>query len=120
MQGSGFIRPLIPDSDPDTGKPTLKRGARGDNVLLVQKQLHLGEDGRYGPATEAAVRAFQKKNNLVPDGIVGPKTWTVIFSSVATAGTLHNRPRRSRSNGVSAEIVGIASAAIPEPNRNPA
>jgi cell wall-associated NlpC family hydrolase len=31
-------------------------------------------DGVYGPHTEAAVRAFQLRNGLVPDGELGPQT----------------------------------------------
>ena len=32
-------------------------------------------DGKLGPRTERAIIAFQKANDLVPDGIVGRKTW---------------------------------------------
>ena len=31
-----------------------------------------------GPKTEAAVREFQRSHSLVPDGIVGPKTWAAL------------------------------------------
>ncbi len=31
-------------------------------------------DGRMGPKTKAAVKAFQQAHNLVVDGIVGPQT----------------------------------------------
>lgn len=65
-------KPVIP--------PTLRRGAKGDLVLELQKLLnkagsHLVEDGIFGGGTQSAVRAFQRKNGLVVDGIVGPKTW---------------------------------------------
>ncbi|MDQ0320356.1 hypothetical protein QO002_002494 [Pararhizobium capsulatum DSM 1112] len=78
MRGVGSIRPLIPATDIVTGKPTLKRGARGDDVKIVQKKMGVGDDGKFGPGTEAAVRAFQRLNDLVGDGIVGPKTWALI------------------------------------------
>lgn len=54
---------------------------RGDDVTLVQRQLNthgakpkVGVDGRYGPATEKALKAFQRAHGLDDDGIVGPKT----------------------------------------------
>ena len=33
-------------------------------------------DGIFGPLTETAVKIFQKVRGLVPDGIVGPVTWS--------------------------------------------
>lgn len=60
--------------------PTLRRGARGENVRLLQELLAkdgstLQIDGIFGPGTQSAVRAFQKKYGLKIDGIVGPQTW---------------------------------------------
>ncbi|AER48961.1 lysin A [Mycobacterium phage Donny] len=54
-----------------------------DRVMRVQSKLkrayaayagHLDVDGIFGPATQAAVREFQRRSNLVADGIVGPMT----------------------------------------------
>ena len=58
----------------------LKIGDKGAEVSLLQKGLvraHFGPlrlDGIFGPATERAVRAFQKSKGLSPDGIFGPLT----------------------------------------------
>jgi peptidoglycan hydrolase-like protein with peptidoglycan-binding domain len=48
---------------------------KNDFVKQVQAKLGLDTDGKFGPETEATVRAFQRDHGLVPDGIVGPKTW---------------------------------------------
>lgn len=61
--------------------PILRTGASGQPVMLAQKALqYLGYntgnvDGKYGPQTTAAVKDFQRHNNIKVDGIVGPQTW---------------------------------------------
>jgi peptidoglycan hydrolase-like protein with peptidoglycan-binding domain len=32
-------------------------------------------DRRFGPSTNQAVKAFQAREGLAPDGVVGPVTW---------------------------------------------
>ncbi|MEM7817114.1 MAG: peptidoglycan-binding domain-containing protein [Candidatus Aenigmatarchaeota archaeon] len=32
-------------------------------------------DGKIGPQTKNAIKEFQKANGLVPDGVVGRRTW---------------------------------------------
>lgn len=51
----------------------------GSDVLAVQEMLRkagmdITADGEFGPATDKAVKAFQAKQKLAADGIVGPKT----------------------------------------------
>jgi peptidoglycan L-alanyl-D-glutamate endopeptidase CwlK len=58
----------------------LRMGVSGDAVERLQKRLgNLGFDpgaidGAFGPATDAAVRAFQASEGLLVDGIVGRRT----------------------------------------------
>ncbi|MGE5552382.1 MAG: peptidoglycan-binding protein [Betaproteobacteria bacterium] len=58
----------------------LKLGSRGPSVAAVQGYLvTLGlltgpTDGVYGPATREAVRAFQRREGLAVDGVVGAAT----------------------------------------------
>lgn len=59
-------------------RPTLRRGASGEDVEALQKALEIKADGDYGARTEAAVRQFQRAHDLVPDGICGPRTWAAI------------------------------------------
>lgn len=64
----------------------LRIGSRGNDVKKLQEGLNkamkpspkLKPDGEFGSVTDKAVREFQKKNKLKPDGIVGPKTMAMI------------------------------------------
>ncbi|MEH3107967.1 MAG: N-acetylmuramoyl-L-alanine amidase [Sphingomonas fennica] len=85
MDGTGVIaNPVIPAEDA-AGRPTLRRGARGEAVKIVQEAVGEAPDGVYGPATEACVREFQRRQGLVPDGIFGPKSWKLLPGGAAAA-----------------------------------
>ncbi|HSU16300.1 peptidoglycan-binding protein [Longimicrobium sp.] len=61
------------------GRATLRRGDTGALVKQVQAKLGIDSSaGTFGPKTEAAVREFQRDHGMVPDGIVGPKTWAAL------------------------------------------
>lgn len=80
MNGSAPIPKLIPKDD-SNGRLTLRRGSMGNMVKEMQTKLgFVGDavDGNFGPLTESAVRRFQRDHGLVPDGIVGPRTWAVL------------------------------------------
>src|SRR3954465_6513411 len=57
----------------------LRVGSQGPDVVRVQSALAQAPDGIFGSRTDAAVRIFQARNGLASDGIVGPKTWGVLF-----------------------------------------
>lgn len=59
--------------------PTVRIGARGEITRLIQEKLSIVEDGIFGVNTESAVINYQKNNGLVPDGIVGKKTWSKLL-----------------------------------------
>lgn len=66
----------------------LKIGSRGSKVSSLQQRLKdLGYlsgkvDGIFGPATEKALKSFQKDNGLVVDGIAGDKTFAKLDNPV--------------------------------------
>ena len=57
----------------------IKRGSRGKDVERIQRAVGVTPDGIFGPKTEEAVKAYQKRHGLVPDGRVGPLSWAVMF-----------------------------------------
>lgn len=44
-------------------------------------------DGEFGPATETAVKAFQKLFGLTQDGVIGPVTWEKLYQQSQTLRT---------------------------------
>lgn len=75
--GSPSSAPTL--DDVAAGRAALRRGASGESVkalqrLLVEKGYALDVDGKFGPQTEAAARAFQQKSGLAVDGVVGRQT----------------------------------------------
>lgn len=88
--GKRYVVPKAPQFNRilDEAKPKMS----GDDVLLVQRQLLVlgynqpdNLDGIYGPQTIEQVRAFQQRNNLDVDGVVGKQTWQRLFDGSANA-----------------------------------
>jgi putative chitinase len=61
----------------------LKNGSEGAEVKKLQEKLGVEAIGKFGPKTEAAVKAWQKANGLKDDGIVGDATWAKLFGESA-------------------------------------
>jgi hypothetical protein len=64
----------------------IRQGARGPVVTSIQQRLRargatIAADGVFGMVTHHAVVQFQRQNGLVPDGVVGPRTWAALFGS---------------------------------------
>lgn len=78
-----------------TPDPTLKSGMESDAVKALQQRL--GELGylkigeyttKFGPATERAVRLFQRQNGIAEDGIAGEETLARVYADDAKECTL--------------------------------
>lgn len=76
-----------PSAPTVSGIPTVRRGDSNETVRAAQFLLNgrgascgiYGADGEFGPNTEAAVLAYQRRKGLDPDGIVGPMTWSKLL-----------------------------------------
>jgi peptidoglycan hydrolase-like protein with peptidoglycan-binding domain len=80
VAGAGLITTVAPAAAaPAAPAGLLTRGSHGRDVKLVQRALHQRASGRYSAATGRAVRAFQRRDGLLVDGIVGVQTWDALF-----------------------------------------
>lgn len=98
---------------------TLKRGSTGADVSAVQKRLkqwgyYSGAiDGKFGPATERAVKWFQQKNGLKADGIVGAKTAAALGLSLSSVSS------SSGSKAASGDVYLLAQCIYGESRGEP-
>ena len=83
----------------------LRQGSKGSEVKEVQRRLKLwgyyngSVDGVFGAGTRAAVVAFQKKNGLTADGVVGKSTYKALGMNSAYE-ALVSQSGNSSSGGV--------------------
>ena len=77
MAGTAPDPSIIPTADAEN-RPTLRRGATGVLVEEVQRKIGIAVTGMFDGLMEAAVRVFQRKHDLVPDGIIGPRSWATL------------------------------------------
>lgn len=86
--------------------PVLRRGAEGEAVELLQRRLQAHgfppgrRDARFGPATEAALLAFQRARGLLADGVCGPLTWAQLDPEAKAA-----QPGKDHAAGLTVALV---------------
>ena len=101
----------------------LRKGDYGSDVRNLQNALSLAGfsvgvvDGKFGPATEKAVRAFQKARNLSVDGVAGKDTFAALAivgpfpaQVVATARTPAELKVAAQRVAADAAAVNVAPA----------
>ena len=96
-------------------------GSTGSAVSKLQTVLNehgynLAVDGIFGAKTQAAVRDYQKKNNLKLDGIAGKETWGSLLAqpSYPTGGSSGVRVSGSGSGTVLGSVSAGTAAALKE------
>lgn len=93
-------KPIHEDTPEDKPVITVQRSLRlkdkprmeGEDVREMQTRLNVhgvacDADGVFGPATETAVKIFQRAKGLVVDGICGAKTWAALDAEPETQPT---------------------------------
>lgn len=109
------ILSLVFIETPDVAQAAvLKQGSRGDSVKTVQQKLirwgYLkgSADGIFGAKTKAAVIAFQKKNGLTADGIIGTRTAQALGISLSGTTSLSSSASSTDLNLLARVVYGEA------------
>lgn len=73
-------RPAAPAAPANVFPGDVKKGAKGEAVKNIQRKIGTkAVDGDFGGQTEAAVKAWQKKNKIKETGVVDAATWKKMF-----------------------------------------
>jgi N-acetylmuramoyl-L-alanine amidase len=105
VAAAGSLTVFASESASAATHPTLRMGARGPQVVALQRRLSslgywLGAaDGGFGDLTRQAVVAIQKVAGLGRDGVCGPATWSQV-----------DKGRRPRARSTRGHVVEIAKA----------
>jgi hypothetical protein len=88
--------------------PSAERGQKNEDTKKIQQALRLkgydlgttgpngdGVDGDFGPATQRAVKDFQKRMKLSPSGVVDQQTRNYLFAGFANTQFLSTLPGRT-------------------------
>jgi putative chitinase len=95
----------------------LKIGSKGDDVKKLQNFLGVDAGkalGTFGPKTEAAVKAWQKANGLLDDGIVGDITWGKMFPEPKKTETVISNRSSLSLDKLKGQIPDNVLAQIPD------
>lgn len=87
----------------DAPRYVVKYGMEGSDITEMQEQLKdLGYmsaiTGYYGDKTVAALRDFQDRNGLSPDGMCGEKTFELLYSDDAKESASKAKSARTKAN----------------------
>ncbi len=98
----------------------LKQGANGGEVKELQRRLkewgyYKGAvDGIYGKGTVEAVKAFQKKNGLTPDGVAGIETYKALGMNDSVKVLENDRKNSGNSNYTNSDLYLLAKCIYAE------
>lgn len=103
---------------------TLVQGSTGPEVQNLQRALNfqlpeemprLVVDGIFGSKTRARLIAFQRRYDLKPDAIVGPKTQAALYSFVVLRPLLQSYSVPLQTRGSMSRLVGDKSLSAMPP-----
>ena len=90
----------------------LKLGSEGEDVKKLQAKLGIEAIGKFGPKTDAAVKAWQSSHGLTADGIVGDGTWAKMFGGAAPVAAATAAPIANSGNLKLSKLKGHIPDAV--------
>src|SRR4051812_22308355 len=96
----------------------VEHGDHGHRVVRLQQALHIHADGVFGRHTVHALKRFQRRHGLTPDGVAGPATWAALRSSgrLAHIASHHSARARVARRGSSVRLaqrrLGVAADGV--------
>ena len=90
----------------------LKLGSEGEDVKKLQVKLGIEAIGKFGPKTDAAVKAWQSSHGLTADGIVGDGTWSKMFGGAAPVASAPAAPIANSGNLKLSKLKGHIPDAV--------
>jgi putative chitinase len=90
----------------------LKLGSEGEDVKKLQTKLGIEAIGKFGPKTDAAVKAWQSSHGLTADGIVGDGTWSKMFGGATPVASAPAAPIANSGNLKLSKLKGHIPDAV--------
>jgi putative chitinase len=90
----------------------LRLGSEGEDVKKLQVKLGIEAIGKFGPKTDAAVKAWQSAHGLTADGIVGDGTWSKMFGSATPVAATPTAPITNSGNLKLSKLKGHIPDAV--------
>jgi putative chitinase len=90
----------------------LRLGSEGEDVKKLQVKLGIEAIGKFGPKTDAAVKAWQSSHGLTADGIVGDGTWSKMFGGAAPVAAAPAAPIANSGNLKLSKLKGHIPDAV--------
>jgi putative chitinase len=90
----------------------LRLGSEGEDVKKLQVKLGIEAIGKFGPKTDAAVKAWQSSHGLTADGIVGDGTWSKMFGGATPVAATPAAPIANSGNLKLSKLKGHIPDAV--------
>lgn len=91
---------------------TIRQGSSGAAVEKWQAIIGAKADGLFGPKTHIATQEWQRQHKLVPDGVVGPQTWSLALgaSQPAAPGKPAEAPKPAPTPASGSDLFALSVA----------